>query len=103
MLICDTDALSTGIWHERYLHRRSAEVQGIAASHLHDLYLLTDCDIPFVQDGLRDGESVRQWMTGRFEQVLTERGWPWIKLSGAPNQRLAAAIREVDRLVEQDR
>lgn len=100
VLICDTDPMSTGVWHERYLHRRSAEVDAIAASRPHDLYLLTDCDIPFVQDGLRDGESIRQWMTGRFEQVLTERGRPWIKVSGAPNVRLKAAIGQVDRLLQ---
>ena len=60
ILISDTDALATGIWHERYLSKKSAEVEAIAASHRHDLYLLTDCDLPFVQDGLRDGESIRE-------------------------------------------
>lgn len=53
---------------------RSPEVEGIAATNRHDLYLLTDYDFPFVQDGLRDGESTRECMTKRFEQVLTERG-----------------------------
>ena len=49
----------------------SPDVEAIAASHRHDLYLLTSCDLPFVQDGLRDGETIRQWMTKRFEDVLT--------------------------------
>jgi NadR type nicotinamide-nucleotide adenylyltransferase len=82
ILICDTDVLSTGIWHERYMKMRSPEVESIAAAHRHDLYLLTDCDLPFVQDGLRDGESSREWMTQRFKQVLTERGVPWVKILG---------------------
>lgn len=96
ILICDTDVLATGIWHERYLHTSSPEVDAIAAAHRHDLYLLTDCDLPFVQDGLRDGETVRQWMTRRFEEVLTERDLPWVKISGLGEQRLAAAVREID-------
>lgn len=99
ILICDTDVLSTGIWHERYMGMRSPEVEGIAAAHRHDLYFLTDCDLPFVQDGLRDGESIREWMTERFEQVLRERGLPWVKISGHGGQRLEAAIREVDKLL----
>jgi HTH-type transcriptional regulator, transcriptional repressor of NAD biosynthesis genes len=99
ILICDTDVLATGIWHERYMETCSAEVEAIAGSHRHDLYLLTDCDLPFVQDGLRDGETIRQWMTRRFEEVLTERGLPWAKISGSGDQRLSAAVREVDKLL----
>jgi HTH-type transcriptional regulator, transcriptional repressor of NAD biosynthesis genes len=100
ILICDTDVLATGIWHERYLRASSPEVEAIAAAHRHDLYLLTDCDLPFVQDGLRDGETIRQWMTRRFEEVLTERDLPWVKISGLGEQRLAAAVREVDKILE---
>ena len=99
VLICDTDAMSTGIWYERYTKHRSAEIETLAASRRHDLYLLTDCDIPFVQDGLRDGESIRTWMTARFEEVLRERGCAWIKVSGAPMERLRAATLEIDKLL----
>ena len=35
ILICDTDVLATGIWHERYLGSVSPEVDMIAASHRH--------------------------------------------------------------------
>jgi NadR type nicotinamide-nucleotide adenylyltransferase len=99
VLICDTDALATGIWHERYLKSRSAEVEELAASRHYGAYILTDCDIPFVQDGLRDGESVRQWMTLRFEERLAARGVPWLKVSGLRSRRLAAAIERVDLLL----
>ena len=97
ILICDTDPLATGIWHERYLGSPSREVEAIAASCSYDLYVLTDCDIPFVQDGLRDGETIRQWMTHRFEERLAKRGSPWLKVSGTRSQRLASAIERVDQ------
>ena len=100
VLICDTDVLSTGIWHERYLGRKSPEVEAIAASQRHDLYLLTGCDIPFVQDGLRDGESIREWMTARFEESL-QRRFAWVKLPGGHELRLKSAIREVGRFLEE--
>ena len=103
ILICDTDVLSTGIWHERYMKTRSAEVERIADAQRHHLYLLTDCDLPFVQDGLRDGESIREWMTHRFEQVMTERGLAWVRMSGCDSQRLESAIHEVDKLLTQPR
>jgi HTH-type transcriptional repressor of NAD biosynthesis genes len=99
ILICDTDALTTSIWHERYLTVRSPEIEKILTSAArHDLYLLADCDIPFVQDGLRDGESIREWMTRRFEQVLSERKFPWVKIAGSRERRIGAAIQEIDKL-----
>jgi HTH-type transcriptional repressor of NAD biosynthesis genes len=99
VLICDTDVLATGIWHERYMGCRSPDVEAIAASHRHDLYLLTSCDLPFVQDGLRDGETIRQWMTKRFEDVLTECGLRWVQISGRGDQRHSAAISQVEKLL----
>lgn len=41
VLICDTDVLATGIWHERYCGTRSATVEALAAPRRPDLYLLT--------------------------------------------------------------
>ena len=99
VLICDTDALATAIWHERYLGRRSPEVEEIAFERHYNLYLLTGCEIPFVQDGIRDGENLRQWMTNRFEEVLTHHALPWLKVSGPLEQRMLAATGAVDRLL----
>ena len=61
LLICDTDALATSVWHERYLGHRSAAVERLAADRRYALHILTADDIPFVQDGTRDGEHIRGW------------------------------------------
>ncbi|OGW39558.1 MAG: histidine kinase, partial [Nitrospirae bacterium GWC2_56_14] len=82
VLICDTDPFATSIWHERYLHHRSAEVETIASTRRYDLYILTGDEIPFVQDGQRDGEHVRHWMHERFIEALTETNRPWVLVSG---------------------
>lgn len=71
VLVCDTNAFATGIWHERYLQCRCAAVDQIGSADRADLYLLMDIDAPFVQDGWRDGESIRTWMHGRFIERLT--------------------------------
>jgi NadR type nicotinamide-nucleotide adenylyltransferase len=55
VLICDTDPFTTNIWHERYLGCSAPEAVAIAGSRHYDLYILTGDEIPFVQDGLRDG------------------------------------------------
>ena len=90
-LVCDTDVLATGVWHERYVERRSNRVETLAKERQPDLYVLTGDEIPFVQDGLRDGEHLRPWMTERFREVLGAQSVPWIEVRGSRTERLEAA------------
>lgn len=98
LLFCDTDALATAVWHERYMGFRSPEVERVAASRRYALYVLTDCDIPFEQDGTRDGEHLREWMTDRFADALSEREEPWLKVSGSVDERMDVVDSELRRL-----
>lgn len=93
LLICDTDALATEIWHERYLGSEAPAVFDIADSRLPALYIVTDHEgVPFEQDGVRDGEHIRAWMTGRFMEVLKARGLNHMLVTGPPMVRLEKAI-----------
>ena len=98
VLVCDTDALATCVWHERYRGSSSAPLVQVASTMPpRALYLLTDVHaVPFEDDGLRDGEHLRSWMTERFVEVLTASGVPWHLVTGSPSERLAAALRHVD-------
>jgi HTH-type transcriptional repressor of NAD biosynthesis genes len=99
ILVCDTDAFATGIWHERYLGTTDPEVEAIAARRPGDLYLVTHHEgVAFEQDGVRDGESIREWMTQRFIEKLGQAGLPFEVLRGTRAERLAEAIRAVDAL-----
>jgi NadR type nicotinamide-nucleotide adenylyltransferase len=100
LFICDTDAFATSIWHLRYLNARSPEVEAIAATRHYDLYLLTDVDIPFVQDGTRDGEHIRHWMHTVFEAELKALSKPYAVLSGTHEQRLKTAISLIDQILK---
>lgn len=97
VLVCDTDAFATGIWHERYLGGRHSGVEAIGDARSHPLYLLTDhVGVPFVQDGIRDGEAIRSWMTGRFAEALTSSGRNWRRLTGPLDERVAVAVAAID-------
>ncbi|HEY2795046.1 MAG TPA: AAA family ATPase [Micromonosporaceae bacterium] len=99
VLFGDTDAFATSIWEERYLGSASDAVRRLARRP--DLYLLTGhAGIPFEDDGLRDGEHIREWMTGRFRDELPQLGVPVIELSGPHDARLADAISAVDALLD---
>ncbi|MCC6527180.1 MAG: AAA family ATPase [Polyangiaceae bacterium] len=99
VLLCDTDAFATGIWHERYLGRRSPAVEAVADGRRVDLYLLAAPDVPFVQDGTRDGEHLRHWMHRRFADALAARGARHVLLDGPHAGRFARAVAAIDALL----
>lgn len=74
-------------------------MEALAEQGRGDLYLLTHHDgVPFEQDGIRDGEAIRAWMTQRFIERMRETGRPYLVLDGSREQRLAqaaAAVREL--------
>lgn len=99
VLICDTNAFATGTWHERYYGCRDERVDAIGKSDRVDLYLLTAPDVAFVQDGFRDGESIRHWMHSRFLVQLESGATPWRRINGDYDDRLRAATRAVEAMV----
>lgn len=100
VLICDTDAFATSIWHRRYMKTPSPAVEALVATHAKPaLYLLTDVNTPFVQDGTRDGEQIREWMHAEFERELKGRPCPTLLVHGSFEQREAQAIAAVTDLL----
>lgn len=92
-VVCDTDALATVAWWERYLGVGSEEALHAARTDPADIYLVTDpADVEFVQDGLRDGEHLRQVMHARFCELAAESGRPFEIVTGTPDQRLELAL-----------
>lgn len=98
VLVCDTNAFATILWHRRYLGADDPRIHAIAARGRCDLYLLTGDEIPFVQDGLRDGEAVRHRMHRWFEDALAGQAAPWLRVTGSPSERLRVAAEAVRRL-----
>lgn len=100
LLVCDNDAWAATVWCERYLGAAHPDVDAAATGRAPALYLLTDhTGVPFEQDGWRDGEHRREWMTGRFEELLAGCGMPWVKITGDRDQRLRQAVTACDDLL----
>jgi NadR type nicotinamide-nucleotide adenylyltransferase len=104
ILVCDTNAFATGTWYDRYFHARHPLVDSIGQQSKTDLYLLTAPDVPFVQDGFRDGQHIRNWMHDRFAEQLANlnQSNPAVQIvpiQGSYEQRLATAIASVDMML----
>ena len=98
IMVCDTDAFATAIWHERYQGQRSPVVEAIASRRRYTLYILAGLDVPWVKDNIRDGLKVRTWMHERFITELKARPEPWFEVRGSVDERIALVEHEVARL-----
>jgi diamine N-acetyltransferase len=99
VLICDTNAFATATWFERYANTRHPQVDAIGARDKVDLYLIPSPDVPFVQDGVRDGEKIRDWMHARFVELIEAAGMPYVLITGPYEARLPKAIAAIDTLL----
>jgi HTH-type transcriptional regulator, transcriptional repressor of NAD biosynthesis genes len=96
VLVCDTDAFATAIWHERYLGRRAPEVE-VLADPRPSLYLLTHPhDVRFEADAVRDGETLRGWMTDAFVERLRASPHRFELVRGSRETRVARACALLD-------
>jgi len=100
-LIVDTDALTTAAWSLMILGEVPEGVmEGFGAA---DLYLLTDIDIPWEDDGTRyypDPADRRRFMAA-CERVLDEAGANWVRIRGGLEERLEQAIAAIEKLAPQ--
>jgi NadR type nicotinamide-nucleotide adenylyltransferase len=98
VLVCDTNAFATVLWHRRYMGTEDARLADFAKTCRADLYLLTGDEIPFVQDGLRDGEHLRHDMHRWFEESLGKQSVPWRLVRGSPAERIRRSLEILDEL-----
>lgn len=97
-LIVDTDALTTAAWSLMLLgHVPDGVMEDMPGC---DLYLLTDIDIPWEDDGTRyfpDPRDRRRFMAA-CEQVLEDAGARWVRLRGDLDDRLTQAVAATEAL-----
>jgi HTH-type transcriptional repressor of NAD biosynthesis genes len=103
VLVCDTEALTTALYHELFLGTPSPACLAEAERRRYDLYLLTDDDVPWVADAQRPHPEWRPWFKQRCREWLERRGLPWVLVSGGWDQRRRTAAAAIDDLLRQRR
>ena len=101
VLFCDTDVLTTMIWSEVLFGSCPRWVGDLADRRAYDLYLLTDIDAPWVDDGERylGKTGQRSDFFNRCRRALDERQRPYRIIRGDWNARFAAAVEAVQELL----
>jgi HTH-type transcriptional regulator, transcriptional repressor of NAD biosynthesis genes len=82
ILFCDTDAITTQLYAQHYLHHVPGILFDLEQEVRYDHYFLFDIDVPWVADGLRDLGTVRNEMFAVFRDALEQRAIPYTLVRG---------------------
>jgi nicotinamide riboside kinase len=99
-LFADTCLMVTKVFSEMYYGYCDAKLDKAARKHKYDLFFLTDVDVPWEQDDLRDAPNNRVETFEKFKMALIENNKPFIVLSGNPKMRFQKAIAIIEELTK---
>ena len=100
-IFCDTNILVTKVWSETHFSGYSSpEINDILESVTYDYYFLTNIDVPWVKDDLRDRPDERQEMFSYFKKQLDINEIKYSVLSGDREERLKKAILILDKIFD---
>lgn len=99
-LFCDTNLLVTKVFSEVYYNFCDPLLEKAALKHEYDLFFLTNIDVPWEKDDLRDKPEGRESVFAVFKKTLIDNKKPFITLSGDKDLRLNKAISIVNDLAK---
>ena len=98
-IFCDTNILVTKVWSETHFSGYcSPEINDILESVTYDYYFLTNIDVPWVKDDLRDRPDNRKGMFEYFNKQLDINKIKYSVIRGDREQRLKKAISVLDKI-----
>ncbi|MDY0103547.1 MAG: ATP-binding protein [Lentimicrobium sp.] len=97
-LFCDTDFLVTHIWGMVKYSKSHPWIETMKNTHIYDLYLLCDTDLPWEPDPLREHPEQRDELLELYINELFEQKLPYTLISGQGQARLHAAIAAINQL-----
>ena len=98
-VFCDTNILVTKVWSETHFNGYcSKEIINIFKSVSYDYYFLTNIDVPWVKDDLRDRPDNRNEMFNCFKKHLDINEIQYSVVSGDKKERLKKAILILDKI-----
>ena len=93
ILICDTNLFETMVYSKYYYAQKCDPIlEKYAKENHYDLYLLTNIDVPWVKDDLRDKPNERKESFEIFKSELIQNNLPFEIIEGNTEERLKKAI-----------
>ena len=101
-LICDTDLYVIKVWSEASFGQCQAPILEMIADSSCDLYLLTDIDVPWTDDPLREHPKPddRHYFYHQYRDIVQNSGVPWVNVHGDHQQRLEISLEAIHKLID---
>ncbi|MDO4229925.1 MAG: ATP-binding protein [Capnocytophaga sp.] len=87
-IFCDTNLLELMIYSYIYYGKCDPRIEKYALENQYDFIFLTNIDVPWVADDLRDKPNEREFMFEQFQQMLDKYRIPYIILEGNHDMRM---------------
>ncbi|WP_426241006.1 AAA family ATPase [Psychrobacter sp. TWP2-1-2] len=91
-LLCDTSLFELMVYANWYYGDCPKALTNAALTHHYDLILLTEVDIPWVADDLRDSPHQRDEISAYFESQLTRHQKPFHRIGGDRDERVQQVL-----------
>ena len=97
LLFCDTTLLTTEVFSRVYFDNWCDKriIEANKENH-YSIYLLTNIDVPWVADDLRDKPNERHEMFLSFQKALETRKIKYVLLKGTHDTRMNTAIEYIN-------
>lgn len=99
-LFCDTNLMVTKVFSEIYYGFCDLALNEAALEHEYDLFFLTNIDVPWEKDDIRDTDEGRETVFSVFKETLIQCNKPFITISGNKEERLQKATQIIFDLTE---
>ena len=99
-LFVDTCLMATKVFSEIYYGFCDYKLDKAARKHKYDFFFLTDIDVPWEKDDLRDSPKERKITFEKFKQALIENNKPFIVLTGNLEIRFQKALAIIEGLTK---
>ena len=99
ILFCDTTLITLKIWAELEFETCPPSITGCMDGDRYDLYLVTENDVEWESDALRQNKHSRELLKEMNIREVNYTGKPFIIITGKGEERLEAAVEAVNSLL----
>jgi NadR type nicotinamide-nucleotide adenylyltransferase len=99
VLICDTNLYVVKIWSDFKYGMVHPEILKAIQTRKYDLYLLTNIDIPWLEDPQREHPDQREKLYSIYRNEMLQQSVPFVEIKGEREARRAAATEAIEKLL----
>lgn len=101
LLFCDTDLRVIQVWSQHRFGKVDPWVLEEIKKRKYSLILLTDVDLPWTPDPLREYPDIkiRQYFMDWYERLAQESNFPYVKITGSREKRLKNAVSQIQTII----